>query len=65
MKNTLSKSHILETINGCNDMINYLLSTDTVTFKTDTGINRSKDKKLIEYLLKYFKDIRNKYESKL
>lgn len=65
MKNTLNKSHIIETIDGCYDVINYLLTTDSVTFKTYTGTVTSRDKKLIQYLLKYFKDIRNKFESKL
>lgn len=66
MKNTLlNKSHIIETIDGCYNIINYLLTTDSVAFKTDAGITTSKDPQLIQYLLKYFKDIRNKYESKL
>lgn len=65
MKNTLNKSHIIETIDGCNDIINYLLTTDSVAFKTYTGTTISKDKKLIQYLLKYFRDVRNKFESKL
>ena len=65
MKNTLNKFHIIETIDGCYDIINYLLITKSVTFKTDVGTFTSKDEQLIQYLLKYFKDIRNKYESKL
>ena len=63
MKNTLN--NIIETIDGCNDIINYLLTTDSVAFKTYTGTTISKDKKLIQYLLKYFRDVRNKFESKL
>lgn len=65
MKNTLSKSYIIETIEGCNDIIDYLLTTNSVTFKTETRVTTSRDQQLIQYLLKYFKDIRNKYESKL
>lgn len=65
MKNTLSKSYIIETIEGCYDIIDYLLTTNSVTFKTKTRVTTSRDQQLIQYLLKYFKDIRNKYESKL
>lgn len=65
MKNTLSKSYIIETIEGCCDIIDYLLTTNSVTFKTETRVTTSRDQQLIQYLLKYFKDIRNKYESKL
>lgn len=65
MKNTLNKSHIIETINGCNDIISYILNTNSIVFKTDTENIINKDKKLIQYLLEYFKNIRNKFESKL
>ena len=65
MKNTLNKSYIIETINGCNNIISYILNTNSIIFKTDTKSIISKDKKLIQYLLEYFKNIRNKFESKL
>lgn len=65
MENTSNKSYIIETIDTCYDIINYLLTTDSIAFKTDAGIVTSRDKKLVQYLLKYFKDIKNKYESKL
>lgn len=65
MKKSSDNYHIIETIDGCYDMINYLSITKSVTFKTDVGTVTSKDKQLVQYLLKYFKSIRNKYESKL
>ena len=36
MKNTLNKSHIIETIDRCNDIISYILNTNSIIFKTDT-----------------------------
>lgn len=61
----IAKKDIIETIRGCTDIINYLSSTDSVSFKTYNGETISKDDKLIQFLLRYFRDIRNKFESKL
>lgn len=61
----IAKENILETIRGCTDIINYLSSTDSVSFKTYNGETISKDDKLIQFLLRYFRDIRNIFESKL
>ena len=61
----IPKKAILETIDGCNDIIDYLLTTDSVEFKTHTGTTVSKDKKLIQCLLNYFKSVRTKFKTKL